>query len=97
MLQQRGISFTCGVQTHSSMNNLQQYNIFFRNLASYFFAGSSRLHDTMFRKVMRCPVSFFDVTPPGRILQRFSRDMDECELKCCMNEDKSPSYIAVIV
>lgn len=45
------------------------------------FVGSSRLHDTMFRKVMRCPVSFFDVTPPGRILQRFSRDMDECEFK----------------
>jgi len=51
----------------------------------------------MFRKVMRCPVSFFDVTPSGRILQRFSRDMDECELKYFMNEDKSPSYVAVIV
>lgn len=51
----------------------------------------------MFRKVMHCPVSFFDVTPPGRILQRFSRDMDECELKSCTNKDKSPFYVTVIV
>ncbi|PSN51489.1 Multidrug resistance-associated protein 5 [Blattella germanica] len=46
-------------------------------IARQLLLGSSRLHDTMFRKVMRCPISFFDVTPPGRILQRFSRDMDE--------------------
>lgn len=50
-------------------------------IARQLLLGSSRLHDTMFRKVMRCPVSFFDVTPPGRILQRFSRDMDELDVR----------------
>lgn len=43
--------------------------------------ASSRMHDTMFRKVMRCPVAFFDVTPVGRILQRFSKDMDELDVR----------------
>lgn len=50
-------------------------------IARQLLLGSSRLHDTMFRKVMRCPVSFFDVTPPGRILQRFSKDMDELDVR----------------
>jgi len=31
----------------------------------------------MFRKIIRCPMSFFDVTPIGRLLNRFSKDMDE--------------------
>ncbi|XP_071446503.1 ATP-binding cassette sub-family C member 5-like isoform X2 [Hetaerina americana] len=43
--------------------------------------GSSRLHQTMLQKVMKCPISFFDVTPPGKILQHFSRDMDEVDVR----------------
>lgn len=50
-------------------------------IARQLLLGSSRLHDTMFRKIMRCPISFFDVTPAGRILQRFSKDMDELDVR----------------
>lgn len=50
-------------------------------IARQLLLGSSRLHDTMFRKIMRCPISFFDVTPTGRILQRFSKDMDELDVR----------------
>jgi len=39
--------------------------------------ASSRLHDWLFSAVMHAPVSFFDLTPRGRIVNRFSRDMDE--------------------
>jgi len=39
--------------------------------------ASSRLHDRLFQRVMGAPVSFFDTTPLGRIINRFSRDMDE--------------------
>jgi len=39
--------------------------------------ASSRLHHLLFTTVMRAPVSFFDLTPRGRIVNRFSRDMDE--------------------
>nr|CAD7400512.1 unnamed protein product [Timema poppensis] len=34
------------------------------------------LHDTLITNVMKIPVSFFDVTPIGRILNRFSKDVD---------------------
>ncbi|KNE92308.1 hypothetical protein PSTG_14268 [Puccinia striiformis f. sp. tritici PST-78] len=33
------------------------------------------LHDQMFAKVLRAPMSFFDTTPVGTILNRFSRDV----------------------
>ncbi|PLW46988.1 hypothetical protein PCANC_06527 [Puccinia coronata f. sp. avenae] len=33
------------------------------------------LHDRMFAKVLRAPMSFFDITPIGTILNRFSRDV----------------------
>nr|CAD7258793.1 unnamed protein product [Timema shepardi] len=34
------------------------------------------LHETLITNVMKIPVSFFDVTPIGRILNRFSKDVD---------------------
>ena len=42
-------------------------------------AGASKLHSHMFTSILRCPMSFFDTTPTGRILNRFSRDLDECK------------------
>uniref|UniRef100_A0A1I7WQ35 ABC transmembrane type-1 domain-containing protein n=1 Tax=Heterorhabditis bacteriophora TaxID=37862 RepID=A0A1I7WQ35_HETBA len=39
--------------------------------------AGSRLHNNMFSSVIRGAVSFFDTTPTGRILNRFSKDMDE--------------------
>lgn len=41
-------------------------------------AGASKLHNKMFESILRAPMSFFDTTPSGRILNRFSRDLDEC-------------------
>lgn len=39
--------------------------------------ASSHMHDTVFVKVFRSPMSFFDTTPTGRVLNRFSKDLDE--------------------
>ncbi|WAR00010.1 MRP5-like protein [Mya arenaria] len=37
----------------------------------------NRLHNLCLDRVMKAPMSFFDSTPTGRILNRFSKDLDE--------------------
>ncbi|XP_062997330.1 ATP-binding cassette sub-family C member 12-like isoform X4 [Elgaria multicarinata webbii] len=43
--------------------------------------ASSTLHDTMFYKILQSPMSFFDTTPTGRVMNRFSKDMDELDVR----------------
>uniref|UniRef100_A0A1I7VPR0 Multidrug resistance-associated protein lethal(2)03659 n=1 Tax=Loa loa TaxID=7209 RepID=A0A1I7VPR0_LOALO len=43
--------------------------------------AASQLHNRMFDSVIRGTVRFFDTTPSGRILNRFSKDMDEIDVK----------------
>ncbi len=39
------------------------------------------LHDKMLASVLRAPVLFFDTTPVGRLLQRFSRDLESVDIQ----------------
>lgn len=38
--------------------------------------GARRLHNLMLSNVLKSPMSFFDTTPQGRILNRFGKDVD---------------------
>jgi len=48
----------------------------FRSFSMVFgsIKGSKLFHEKMFKAVIRSPMSFFDTTPIGRILNRFSKD-----------------------
>ena len=43
--------------------------------------ASSKLHDRLFHKLLRAPMSLFDTTPVGRLLNLFSRDLDEIDVR----------------
>lgn len=49
----------------------------FQSLAS--LKASTTLHDSMTQRVMRAPVGWFERTPLGRILNRFSSDIQEVD------------------
>jgi len=52
--------------------------VVFRGLVYYFMVlnMTSRLHNRMFKKVLRAPMFFFNETPVGKILNCFSKDQD---------------------
>ena len=37
------------------------------------------MHNDIFRKMLASTMEFFDTTPVGRIINRFSSDLDESE------------------
>lgn len=43
-------------------------------------AAGRSMHDKMLKSVLGAPVRFFDSTPVGRILQRFSRDIESVDV-----------------
>src|SRR5688500_9950181 len=42
--------------------------------------AASVLHSEMLARILCAPASFFDTTPTGRIVNRFSKDVDTCDM-----------------
>lgn len=47
--------------------------------------ASKRLHEPVLYNILRSPMSFFDTTPVGRILNRLSKDVETVDMRLPMN------------
>ncbi|CAG8513071.1 21864_t:CDS:10 [Cetraspora pellucida] len=54
-----------------SLKSFKTYFIFFGSLIA-----SKELHNSMLEKILNTTIRFYDTTPTGRILNRFSKDME---------------------
>ena len=71
-------SLITAVTYNSNWNKLSVGDIFYVVLLlQVTLSASSNMHNTIFNKVLASPMKFFDTTPVGRIINRFSSDMDE--------------------
>ncbi|XP_054931453.1 ATP-binding cassette sub-family C member 3-like isoform X2 [Dermacentor andersoni] len=53
-------------------------------LALSFRRLSARVHASMLRRVLSCALSFFEATPRGRLLNRFSADLHQVDCQLCV-------------
>jgi len=47
--------------------------------AIFFVTAATSMHEKMLCRILWCPMSFFDTTPIGRILNRFAQDMGDID------------------
>ncbi|KAF6038712.1 ABCC5 [Bugula neritina] len=59
--------------------------------------ASTKVHDNIFRRTIASPMRFFDVTPSGQILNRFSKDMDEVDANFPFQSDLFFKNVSVIL
>lgn len=55
--------------------------------------ASNMLHRGMMVRILRNPLTFFETTPKGRIIARFSKDVDVCDLALPQNMKMWPSIV----
>ncbi|XP_062845964.1 ATP-binding cassette sub-family C member 12 [Trichomycterus rosablanca] len=58
--------------------------------------ASSKLHDTMFKRILASPMSFFDTTPTGRMVNRFSKDQDEIDTALPFNMENFLQFCLIV-
>ena len=60
-------------------------------------ASGKKIHDVAMRAVFASPSSFFDVTPIGRIINRFSGDVQKVDVQLSQALSQFVGYIVSLV
>ncbi|KAI1299647.1 ATP-binding cassette sub-family C member 3 [Halotydeus destructor] len=76
---------------YGALGVCQAVSIFMANL--FIFLGTLKatavIHNNMLEHILKAPMSFYDTTPLGRILNRFGKDIDNCDFTLRLNIQSS--------
>ena len=70
---------------YSSLAAVLSFVTFLRAILGAIFGvrASTKLHGNLLSSILHAPLSFFDTTPTGRILSRFSQDLYSIDFELC--------------
>ncbi|XP_029647335.1 multidrug resistance-associated protein 1-like isoform X2 [Octopus sinensis] len=73
-------TFYLGV--YGGLGTLQSFCVLCYSIIAAFslLGGAKKLHTQLIANIIRCPMKFFDTTPLGRIINRFSKDIDTVDM-----------------
>ena len=75
------VSFYLGIYALFTFSDVIINVIFSALFIGFGIRASIRLHQAFIERIAGAPTSFFDTTPLGRILNRFTKDMDLVDLQ----------------
>lgn len=65
--------------------------------AKFIISTSKNIQNQLIRKLLQSPLSWFDVTPTGRILARTTKDQDELDNNLSFNVQNSAQNIFILL
>ncbi len=78
---QLGLSVGAALGIYASLGVAAAIIVFFRDLSLLLIGlvAASRLHNKVLNRILKAPVYFYDTTPLGRIISRFSKDQENVD------------------
>ena len=66
------------------------------NLPHNLAHDDAQVHYDSLHRLVHTPITFFDTTPVGRILNRFSKDTDDMDYQLCVLYQNPGSFLQLI-
>ena len=88
------LSLVCNFSTYFSAVMVVCYSV---TALVRMIRATGVLHEKMLRNILRGPMSFFDTTPIGRIVNRFSQDIESIDLKIPQSVESFLDCLFVVI